>query len=94
MLYTAPVMSAFPLYYLFLLRRAGRNGHVANISIKWTKGLLVTVLLTRWDNPSEACPAFRGMKGMICTVGALSLLQSARGQEGLVIEWKPFFSTA
>lgn len=74
--------------------RAGRNGHVANISIKWTKGLLVTMLLTRWDNPS--CPAFTRMRGMIaqphacththtyaCTVGTLSVLQSAGGERGL-----------
>ena len=26
-----------------------------------------------------------------CTVGTLSVLQSARGREGQVIEWKPFF---
>lgn len=28
-----------------------------------------------------------------CTVGTLSVLQRARGREGSVIEWKPFFSS-
>lgn len=26
---------------------------------------LFTILFMMWDNPSEACPAFRGMRGMI-----------------------------
>lgn len=65
---------------------------VSNISIKLTKGLLVTMLLMRWDNPSEACPAFRRMRGLIAltcvhtyayTVGTLSVVQNARGQEDL-----------